>query len=94
MLNKKTAIIVPVYNEGRVIRSVVSEVLLQHKIVVCVDDGSVDNSAEEIERTSAILIKHPINMGQGAALQTGLEYALHHTDADSFVTFDADDNIA
>ncbi len=90
MINKNTAIIIPVYNEDKVIRSVISEALIKYKTVVCVDDGSSDNSTEEIEKTSAILVKHPINMGQGAALQTGLEYALHNTEADSFVTFDAD----
>ncbi len=89
-MNKNTAIIIPVYNESEIIGSVLSDVLSKYQNVICVDDGSSDSSAEEIERTSAILIKHPINMGQGAALQTGIEYALHHTEVVFFVTFDAD----
>lgn len=90
MLNKKTAIIIPVYNEGQVIESVASDVLNEYQTVICVDDGSSDNSITEIQKTGALLVKHPINMGQGAALQTGMEYALHHTEAEFFVTFDAD----
>jgi glycosyltransferase involved in cell wall biosynthesis len=58
--------------------------------VVCVDDGSRDNSAQEILATGAHLVRHPINMGQGAALQTGLRYALGRPGSQYFVTFDAD----
>ncbi len=89
-MNRKTAIIIPVYNESKVIGSVVGEVLREYQTVVCVNDGSSDDSSHEIQRTSAILVEHPINMGQGAALQTGIEYAISHTDAEFFVTFDAD----
>lgn len=84
-----TAFIIPVYNEATVIRSVISEVLKQYKYVVCVNDGSRDNSADEIAMTSAYLIEHPINMGQGAALQTGVEFA-RELPVDFFVTYDAD----
>lgn len=85
-----TAIIIPVYNEGKVIRGVVNNVLKEFKHVICVNDGSRDNSADEILQTKARLVNHPINMGQGAALQTGIEYARLLPDVDSFVTFDAD----
>ena len=68
-----TAIIIPVYNEGKVIKGVVNNVLKEFKYVICVNDGSRDNSAEEILQTKARLVNHPINMGQGAALQTGIE---------------------
>lgn len=84
-----TAFIIPVYNEATVIRSVIAEVLKQYKYVVCVNDGSRDNSANEIALTSAYLIEHPINMGQGAALQTGVEFA-RELPVDFFVTYDAD----
>ena len=87
---KDTAIIIPVYNEGKVIKGVVNAVLKEFTHVICVNDGSKDNSAAEIEKTKAILVNHPINMGQGAALQTGIEYARDIEGVKFFVTFDAD----
>lgn len=88
-MNRDTAIIIPVYNEAQVIGRVVKSVLKDFKYVVCVDDGSRDMSAEEVEKTRAYLVSHPINMGQGAALQTGIEFA-RMLPVDYFVTFDAD----
>lgn len=85
----KVAIIIPVYNESEVIHSVIESISKTFKYIVCVDDGSSDASSEEIEKTDAYLIKHPINMGQGAALQTGIEFA-RTLPVDYFVTFDAD----
>ncbi len=84
------AVIIPVYNEGKVIKGVVTTVLEHFKWVICVNDGSRDNSAAEIAKTKAILINHPLNMGQGAALQTGLEYASDLPGVEYFVHFDAD----
>lgn len=88
-MDKKTAIIIPVYNEAKVIKRVVEGALKYFQFVVCVNDGSSDTSDREIRKTKAILINHPINMGQGAALQTGIEYACG-LPVDYFVTFDAD----
>lgn len=87
---KSTAIIIPVYNEGQVIRSVIENVLKHFDTVIAVNDGSKDNSAEEISKTKAVLINHPINMGQGAALETGMAYARNQKELQYFVTFDAD----
>jgi|GEM_PF-5242447 len=75
MIEKNVAIIIPVYNEEQVIGGVVKTMLTRFKYVICVDDGSTDNSSIEIKRTAAYLISHPINMGQGATLQTGIEFA-------------------
>jgi glycosyltransferase involved in cell wall biosynthesis len=83
-------VVIPVYNETKVIADVVDDVLATFPHVVCVDDGSSDGSSEQISTTKAHLVKHPINMGQGAALQTGLKYALAQPDGRYFVTFDAD----
>jgi glycosyltransferase involved in cell wall biosynthesis len=85
-----TAIIIPVYNEGKVIRGVIEEVRKHFSTIICVNDGSRDNSADEIAKTDAVLINHPINMGQGAALETGLAYGRAQKHLDYFVTFDAD----
>ena len=89
-LAKKTAIIIPAYNEGAVLESVLNHVLKTFPTVVCVNDGSRDNTAQAIQKTKAIFVNHPINMGQGAALQTGIEYALTLPHVEYIATFDAD----
>lgn len=58
--------------------------------IVCVDDGSTDASVETAAAAGAIVVKHPINLGQGAALRTGLDYALQDREARYFITFDSD----
>jgi glycosyltransferase involved in cell wall biosynthesis len=83
-------VVIPVYNEGSVIADVVTGLLPTFPNVVCVDDGSRDDSAERICCTAAHLVSHPVNLGQGAALQTGLQYALLQAGSEYFVTFDAD----
>jgi polyprenyl-phospho-N-acetylgalactosaminyl synthase len=57
---------------------------------VCVDDGSTDASVEEARAGGATVVRHPVNLGQGAALRTGLDYALQDAGARYFVTFDSD----
>jgi glycosyltransferase involved in cell wall biosynthesis len=86
----KVYVIIPAYNEGQVIKDVLNDVLGKYLNVVCVNDGSKDNTSAEVSKTKAVLVEHPINLGQGAALQTGLEYALQDQAADVFVTYDAD----
>jgi glycosyltransferase involved in cell wall biosynthesis len=83
-------VVIPVFNEASVIADVVAAVREHYPLVVCVDDGSSDGSAAAIAGSGAILVQHPINLGQGAALRTGLVYALSLDQARYFVTFDAD----
>ena len=89
MPNADTWVVVPVYNEGTVVADVIAEIVELFPNVVCVDDGSRDDSAKRIAGTSAHLVRHPINLGQGASLQTGIDYALRRG-AEYLVTFDAD----
>jgi polyprenyl-phospho-N-acetylgalactosaminyl synthase len=88
--NANTWFIIPVFNEARMIGSVVRQARQMFPNVVCVDDGSRDDSAAEIVNAGAQLVRHPVNLGQGAALQTGLEFARSRPTAEYFVTFDAD----
>lgn len=90
MANDDTWVIIPVYNEVTVIAQVVADLHATFRNIVCVDDGSIDGSAAQISTTAAHLVRHPINLGQGAALQTGLCYALVRPGGRFFVTFDAD----
>lgn len=83
-------LVVPVFNEATVIADVVREARKTFPNVVCVDDGSKDDSAEQIRLGGAHLVRHPVNLGQGAALQTGIEYARAQPGAKYFATFDAD----
>jgi polyprenyl-phospho-N-acetylgalactosaminyl synthase len=85
-----TAVVVPVYNEATVITEVVADLRRHFALVLCVDDGSDDDGAARARAAGAVVIQHPINLGQGAALQTGIDFALRHTDARYLVTFDAD----
>ncbi len=85
-----TAVVIPVYNEAAVVRGVISELVGLGLTVIAVDDGSRDDSAAEIDAAGAIRVSHPINLGQGGALQTGFEAALRFTDAKFVATFDAD----
>jgi glycosyltransferase involved in cell wall biosynthesis len=54
-----------------------------------VDDGSRDDTVAEARASGAIVVRHAVNLGQGAALQTGIDYAIRRG-ADRLVTFDAD----
>jgi glycosyltransferase involved in cell wall biosynthesis len=85
-----TAVVVPVYNEAAVVRGVLAELVSLGFTVIAVDDGSRDGSAAEIDAAGAIRVSHPVNLGQGGALQTGFEAALRFTDAELVATFDAD----
>lgn len=84
------SVVVPAYNEatyiGRVIRGLFE---CGYKNVVVVDDGSVDETAKVAKEAGADVIRHAVNRGQGAALQTGNEYTLS-LGADYVVHFDAD----
>ena len=84
------SIVIPVYNEGAVISDVVERTRKTFPNIVCVDDGSRDDSAARIAETGAHLVRHPVNLGQGAALQTGIAYALTQPGMRHLVTFDAD----
>jgi glycosyltransferase involved in cell wall biosynthesis len=57
---------------------------------VCVDDGSRDDTGDRAHRAGAHVVRHPVNLGQGAAIQTGVEYARGRPGAAVFATFDAD----
>jgi len=83
-------VVIPLFNEATVVGRVIEELLTAFEHVVCVDDGSTDGSAEVAEAAGARVIRHPYNLGQGAALQTGISYAREQPGAEFIVTFDAD----
>ncbi len=83
-------IIIPAYNEEKSIRQVI-QTLKEHNYnnIIVIDDGSKDKTEEIAKQENITVLKHIINRGQGAALQTGMTYALREG-ADIIVHFDAD----
>lgn len=88
--NDDVWVVIPLFNEAAVIGGVIAELRETFTHVVCVDDGSTDDSADSAERAGARVIRHPHNLGQGAALQTGITYARGQMGCAYIVTFDAD----
>ncbi|WP_337459750.1 glycosyltransferase family 2 protein [Salinibacterium sp. PAMC 21357] len=86
----RTWVVVPMYNEGSMIGTVIEELKHSFPHIVCVDDGSSDDSAAVAQAAGATVVVHPINLGQGASLQTGFEFALLDPKMTEVVTFDAD----
>jgi polyprenyl-phospho-N-acetylgalactosaminyl synthase len=82
-------VVVAAYNEEDFIGDVIGTLKAQYPNVIVVDDGSTDRTGERAVEVGACVLRHVINRGQGAALQTGIEYALRRG-AQYIVTFDAD----
>src|ERR1700721_2298435 len=82
-------LIIPAYNEAAVIGRVVADVEPRGYNVAVIDNGSIDGPGRPARAARAIVVSHPINLGQGAALQTGIQFALRQG-AETIVTFDAD----
>lgn len=79
----------PAFNEGVGVARVVTHVRERFPLLVLIDDGSSDDTAEQARKAGALVIRHPVNLGQGAALQTGFTWALEHG-LDWVVTLDSD----
>jgi len=81
--------VIPAYNEETCVGEVVRRIKSRFPDVVVVDDGSADQTAQAAKTAGAVVLRHLINRGQGAALKTGLDFALAQG-ADIIVTFDSD----
>ena len=84
-----TWVVIPAFNEGRGIAAVVAATLECFPNVVVIDDGSSDDTAAQALQAGAVVVTHPVNLGQGAALQTGFDWA-QRVSARWVVTLDAD----
>ena len=85
----RSLVIVPAYNEQALVGQVVAEIRRHGLSVVVVDDGSTDATAARALAAGATVLRHCVNRGQGAALQTGITFAIAQQ-VDALVTFDAD----
>ena len=88
--NDDVWLVVPLFNEETVIADVVRDARKTFPNIVVVDDGSSDHGAAAAASAGAMVVRHPVNLGQGAALQTGVEYALGAPTMRWVVTFDSD----
>jgi glycosyltransferase involved in cell wall biosynthesis len=83
-------VVVPSFNEGPMISQVLGELVQEGLQVVVVDDGSLDDTVQIALTHPVYVLQHPFNLGQGAALQTGIVFSLKHHACRYIVTFDAD----
>lgn len=95
-------VVVPAFNEGRAVVRLVDRLFetlgaagLQHGVIV-VDDASTDGTGEALEAAHArgplTIVRSPVNLGYGGALDEGIRHALREAaDDDLIVTMDGDD---
>jgi len=88
-MGARVVVVVPVYNEGPVLHRTLERLCAAGFEVVAVDDGSQDDSWKILRAAPIHAARHGVNLGQGAALQTGVDLALG-LGADVIVHFDAD----
>jgi glycosyltransferase involved in cell wall biosynthesis len=84
------AVVIPALNEATVIAETVASVRDRFGTIILVDDGSTDGTADAARAAGARVVRHAINLGQGAALDTGITAALTLPRINYIVTFDAD----
>ena len=88
-VNNEIWIVVPAYNEQRQIDATLSGLTRKYENVILVDDGSADATYDRAGEHPVHRLRHVINLGQGASLRTGMDYALLRG-AETIVTFDGD----
>lgn len=86
---KNIFIIIAAYNESKHISNVLKEIKKSYGNIIVVDDGSKDNTFEVSKKERVIVLKHIVNLGKGAAMKTGCDYAIKNN-ADILVLVDAD----
>ncbi|MBI2523156.1 glycosyltransferase family 2 protein [Candidatus Woesearchaeota archaeon] len=81
--------VIPAYNEEKHISKIIKETKKYVDCVVVVDDGSKDKTSVMAKKSNAIVLKHLVNLGKGAALKTGCDYAVENA-ASFIIAIDAD----
>ncbi|MCX6131977.1 MAG: glycosyltransferase family 2 protein [Proteobacteria bacterium] len=91
-MSSTVCLVIPMFNEATTIGIVVSNAIKNGYTCVCIDDASNDHSAINARDEGAIVIRHALNLGQGAALGTGFRFVKDFLPKVKYVfTFDADD---
>lgn len=84
-------LVVPMFNEAKYLDKVLTKISKITKNYVIVDDGSSDNSVEIAKKHTNEVLVHKMNLGKGAALKTGSDYAFKYLDAQAVIFIDSDD---
>jgi glycosyltransferase involved in cell wall biosynthesis len=90
MSNKEVCVLLPFFNEAEILGKVISDLKNNDYFVLGIDDGSNDDSWKIAKKAGIQVLRHPTNLGQGASLQTGIEFARLNPNFKYFVTFDSD----
>jgi len=89
-LREQTYVLIPAFNEMQVLRDIIKDIFKAgYSNIIIVDDGSTEDLFTLIHDLEVIYVRHKKNLGQGAAIQTGFEFA-RKLNAGFIVTFDAD----
>jgi len=86
----KVWVIIPAYNERFRLAGILDELKSKNFSILVVDDGSIDNTYEVVEKKADFVIRNEKNLGKGMSLKKGIDYLLKETDFDYLVTMDAD----
>lgn len=86
-----TWVIIPGYNEAKYLANVLKKTIKITNNLIYVDDGSSDKSAQIAKHYTADVLRHEINLGKGAALKTGCDYAFSKKNAAAVIFMDSDD---
>jgi len=97
MKSKKISVIIPCYNGGKFIRQNAEKIndylannFLDYEIII-VNDGSIDKTSQIVESRGVRCLSHLVNLGKGAAMKTGCDYAFRNLGAAAVVIMDGDD---
>ena len=88
-MKEKVFAVIPAYNEERHISKIVRETKKYADVVIVVDDGSKDKTKIAAGKSKAVVLVHVVNLGKGAALKTGCDYAIENN-ASAIIAIDAD----
>ena len=90
-LSPHTWVVMPGFNEAKYLDLAISKTLKYTKNIIYVDDGSQDQSAKIAQKKLRHVLVHEVNLGKGAALKTGCDYAFKKLKAKAVILMDADD---
>ena len=83
-------LLLPVFNEEETIGPIIKDLNKHFKNIVVVDDGSYDNTRNILETLDVYYLRHYLNLGQGAAISTGLQFISKIKGAKAVITLDGD----
>jgi len=91
MTKQEIWLVLPVFNEAKYIGKVLNKLEnITHNIIV-VDDGSDDHTADLLKASNLYFLRHQINLGKGAAMKTGADFAFAKLKARAVIFMDGDD---